>query len=80
MIVTNKRIYQRCTICGKLVRLNKPVFMSLHFCLPPEQREAVLRRRFSGRGSSYYFDIGCEITDATESNEAHGAGGVPGGQ
>lgn len=33
MIVTNGKIYCQCKDCGKLVRLNKAFFGSLHICV-----------------------------------------------
>jgi hypothetical protein len=38
MIIAGNGIYETCRDCGKLVRLNKPVFGALHFCLSPEER------------------------------------------
>ena len=45
MIVTRGKIYERCALCGQVVRINKPIFGGQHFCLLPEEREA---RRKSG--------------------------------
>ncbi len=37
-IVTDGKIYAICNYCKSLIRLNKPIFGSLHACLPPEER------------------------------------------
>jgi hypothetical protein len=36
MIETHGKLYDRCRRCGKLVRLNKPIFGAMHFCVTPE--------------------------------------------
>ena len=46
MIVTGGKIYETCGRCGKLVRLNKPIFGSLHVC---------------GRGRESRFDEQCRV-------------------
>jgi hypothetical protein len=38
MIVTHGKIYETCAACGKLVRLNKPVFGSMHLCATEEEQ------------------------------------------
>lgn len=38
MIVTNGKIYDYCSDCGRLVRLNKPILGSLHICLTEEEK------------------------------------------
>jgi ribosomal protein S14 len=32
LIVVGGKIYARCPECGRLVRLNKPVIGSIHYC------------------------------------------------
>jgi hypothetical protein len=39
MIVTNGKIYERCAVCDKLVRLNKFFFGSLHVCLSEAEKQ-----------------------------------------
>ena len=41
MIIAGHHIYETCEVCHSLVRLNKPFFGSLHFCLTEEE----LRRK-----------------------------------
>lgn len=41
MIVTGGKLYERCGYCQGLVRLNKPILGSLHFCLSPEDRARI---------------------------------------
>ena len=44
MIIVGNGIYERCWICDKLVKINKAVLGSLHFCLSEDERNlAVLR-------------------------------------
>jgi len=38
MIVIDNKIYAQCEDCRKLVRLNKPLFGSMHVCLSDEER------------------------------------------
>ena len=40
MIVAGNGVYDRCRACGQLVRLNKTLFGSLHFCLTDEELRA----------------------------------------
>ena len=45
LILAGSGIYTRCEWCETLVRLNKPLFGSLHFCLTDEEKAEVVRRR-----------------------------------
>jgi hypothetical protein len=36
-IIVGGSIYCECLDCGKLVRVNKPILGSLHFCLSDEE-------------------------------------------
>ncbi len=45
MIITNGKIYKWCRDCKKLVRLNKPIFGSLHLCVTEAESEELSRRR-----------------------------------
>jgi hypothetical protein len=36
--------YEVCGVCGKLVRLNKPLLGSLHICLTEEERNGFVTR------------------------------------
>lgn len=64
MIVTGGKIYETCEACGKLVRINKPIFGSLHCCSgrseyyesDPEGR--VERRRARARLRRALWNIG----------------------
>lgn len=38
--VVGKQLWARCQHCGALVRLNKPIFGSLHICLSEKERRA----------------------------------------
>lgn len=38
MIIAGSHLYENCADCGKLVRVNKPIFGSLHVCLSSEER------------------------------------------
>ena len=33
------KIYGFCKYCGRMVRINKPIFGSFHFCLTEEERK-----------------------------------------
>lgn len=37
MIFAGNQIWDHCQICGKFVRINKPIFGSLHICLSEEE-------------------------------------------
>lgn len=37
--------YGQCTDCGKIVRINKPIFGSLHVCLNDDERVQKHRAR-----------------------------------
>lgn len=37
MIIAGGKLYDTCRMCGQLVRLNKPIFGGLHFCLTDEE-------------------------------------------
>lgn len=37
MIVTGRGIYEYCSVCGKLVQLNKWLTGDLHLCLTDEE-------------------------------------------
>lgn len=51
MIVAGSGIYEKCANCGKLVRLNKPLFGSMHLCLTDEEIKAkYYQRQFSPGG------------------------------
>lgn len=39
LFVVGHRIYSICRYCGGIVRVDKPLFGSLHFCLTDEQRK-----------------------------------------
>ena len=39
MIVTHGKLYDFCTACGKLVRINKPIVGSLHVCSGRRHKE-----------------------------------------
>ena len=41
VFVAGNGVYVECRWCGKIVRLNKFLFGSLHFCLTPEERAEV---------------------------------------
>ncbi len=43
MITAGNGIYETCSYCGRLVRLNKPMLGSLHLCLTTEERDQVDR-------------------------------------
>lgn len=38
-LVVGGKIYSTCDDCGKLVRVNKPLFGSLHVCIEDEDEE-----------------------------------------
>jgi len=38
MIIAGNQIWDTCADCGKFIRVNKPVFGSLHFCLTDKER------------------------------------------
>lgn len=37
---TNGKIYSVCSDCGKIIRINKPLAGSWHFCTTPDERRA----------------------------------------
>ena len=45
MIVSGNGIYEICADCGRLVKLNKWLFGSLHLCLTEEDRKSKSRFR-----------------------------------
>lgn len=65
MIVTGGKIYDRCGVCQKLVRLNKPLFGDWHFCEldeRPVKSPAVVFRESKVRSGGYNpppVDYGC---------------------
>lgn len=38
MIIAGNGIYEKCCDCGKLVKINKFLFGSLHLCLTEEEK------------------------------------------
>lgn len=54
MIIAGNGIYMVCLWCGKLVKLNKFIFGSLHVCLSEEERkEKLLRSQYYDKSSQY---------------------------
>ena len=47
LIIAGSKIYGTCIYCHSLVRLNKPIFGSLHICLTDAERAEVDRQRRS---------------------------------
>lgn len=39
MIFAGSHIYERCSDCGSVVRINKPIFGSMHLCLSEEEKK-----------------------------------------
>lgn len=39
MFTVGNKLMGRCGVCGKLVRIDKPIFGSIHFCLSDEERK-----------------------------------------
>ncbi len=37
MIIVGNKIYAKCAECGTLIRINKPLFGSMHICLSDEE-------------------------------------------
>lgn len=40
MIFTGQKVFGVCQDCGKVVRIDKFLFGSMHLCLSPEERQA----------------------------------------
>lgn len=38
VVAAGRKLYQRCGVCGGIVRINKPIVGSMHFCLTEEER------------------------------------------
>lgn len=45
IIVAGGKVYERCSACGKIVRVNKPLVGSLHVCAPEPDPVTVLSVR-----------------------------------
>lgn len=45
VIVIGHRLYARCSKCGSIIRINKPLFGSLHFCTREEAEDLTRQRR-----------------------------------
>jgi hypothetical protein len=41
MIVPGGKIYETCTYCNKLVRINMSIFEGWHFCLTRKERDNI---------------------------------------
>ena len=39
ILVASGKIYRVCADCGDLVRVNKPIFGSIHLCTTEEERQ-----------------------------------------
>ncbi len=61
LIIAGSKIYAQCPTCGSLVRINKPLFGSLHICLSDEERamieaqRAVIRQNRQATGLHWFL-------------------------
>ena len=37
VIIVGGKIYARCSACGKIVRINKPIIGDIHVCVSPKE-------------------------------------------
>jgi hypothetical protein len=40
-IIAGNKMYQKCVYCNELVRINKPIFGSMHLCVSEEVRKEI---------------------------------------
>jgi hypothetical protein len=58
MIQIGHKLYERCQYCEQVIRINKPLFGSLHICLTQAEIDAKYGRpnrssRVEGRGETH---------------------------